>query len=174
MGQVRVKIVQNEKSEECSVDCRDPVCRRRFRFLETRHKVSPIGYPGEKIYVPWVPRIAHRSLTPGHPAGRLPPHRGSPDKKIYVYVPSSFLITYGEPARTNNSTASSRTFTPSVRRKSGFITKDFLLPPRMRWKSSDVGSGGRNGILRLAGPEASRLSNENLQSQRKSTCGCPP
>ena len=34
------------------------------------------GYPDKKIYVPWVPKIAHKSLTPGHPAGRPPPpHR---------------------------------------------------------------------------------------------------
>ena len=35
----------------------------------------PVGYPDQKIYVPWVPKIAHTSLTPGHPTGRLPPHR---------------------------------------------------------------------------------------------------
>ena len=29
----------------------------------------------KKIYVPWVPKIAHKSLTPGHPTGRLPSHR---------------------------------------------------------------------------------------------------
>ena len=31
-----------------------------------------VGYPREKIYVPWVPRIAHKSLTPGHLPGGVP------------------------------------------------------------------------------------------------------
>ena len=37
--------------------------------------IFPVGCPGKKIYVPCVPRIAHKYLTPGHPAGRLPSHR---------------------------------------------------------------------------------------------------
>ena len=51
-----------------------------------------VGYPDKRIYVAWVPRIVHKTLTPGLPVGRPPGHRrGSPAKKIYVYVPFSFL-----------------------------------------------------------------------------------
>ena len=57
-----------------------------------RSPVLPVGYPDKKIYVPWVPRIAHKSLTPGLPVGRPPRSpEGSPAKKIYVYVPFPFL-----------------------------------------------------------------------------------
>ena len=57
-----------------------------------RSPAFPVRYPDKEIYVPWVPKIAHKSLTPGHPTGRLPPPTGrSPAKKIYVYVPFSFL-----------------------------------------------------------------------------------
>ena len=35
-----------------------------------RSPVLPVGYPDRKIYVPWVPRIAHKTLTPGLPVGR--------------------------------------------------------------------------------------------------------
>ena len=54
----------------------------------------PGQVPGEKRYVPWVPRLAHKVLIPCHPAGRLPPHqRGSrPAKNMCVYV-LSFLRT---------------------------------------------------------------------------------
>ena len=50
--------------------------------------VFPVGYPDKKIYVPWVPKIAQKSLTPRHPTGRLPPPPpdGHRPKKIYVYV----------------------------------------------------------------------------------------
>ena len=50
---------------------------------------------GQKIYVPWVLRIAHKSLTSGHPTRRLPPTGRSPAKKIYIYVPFPFLIFGG-------------------------------------------------------------------------------
>ena len=40
--------------------------------------VLPVGYPDKKIYVPWVPRIAHKTLTPGLPVGRPPGHRRGP------------------------------------------------------------------------------------------------
>ena len=39
------------------------------------HRFFLARCPGTENYVPWVPRIAHKSLTPGHPAGRLPPHQ---------------------------------------------------------------------------------------------------
>ena len=36
----------------------------------------PGQVPGQKDYcVPWVQMIAHKSLTPGHPTGRPPPHQ---------------------------------------------------------------------------------------------------
>ena len=32
--------------------------------------------------------LAHKTLTPGHPAGKTPPSlEGSPAEKTYVYVP---------------------------------------------------------------------------------------
>ena len=62
--------------------------------------VTPVTGPsgrvsGQKdLYVPWVPRIVHETLTPGLPVGRPPRSpEGSPAKKIYVYVPFSFLTT---------------------------------------------------------------------------------
>ena len=59
----------------------------------------PAGYPDENVYVPWVPRTAHKLLTPGHrsgdpwPPGREtpPPPGQSPEKFVYVYVPFPFL-----------------------------------------------------------------------------------
>ena len=59
----------------------------------------PAGYPDENVYVPWVPHIAHKLWTPGHrsgeppphPVGRPPPPGQSPEKLVYVYVPSPFL-----------------------------------------------------------------------------------
>ena len=42
-------------------------------------EILPAGYPGENVYVPWVPHTAHKLLTPGHrsgdpghPVGRTP------------------------------------------------------------------------------------------------------
>ena len=49
--------------------------------------VFPVGYPDPRSCVPF-PKIAHKSLTHGHPTGRLPPTRLSPAKKIHLYVPS--------------------------------------------------------------------------------------
>ena len=57
--------------------------------------------PGQKIYVPWDPKIAHQSLTPGHPTGRLHPHRKVTGQQ-YLYLCSfSFpdflqVLDYGE------------------------------------------------------------------------------
>ena len=53
--------------------------------------VFPVGYPNKKMYVPWVPKIAHKSLIPGQPTGRLPPHPTVTGQKISVYVPFPFL-----------------------------------------------------------------------------------
>ena len=52
--------------------------------------VFPVGHPGKNMYVPWVLRIAHKSLTLGHPAGRLPLTGGVTSQKENVYVPFSF------------------------------------------------------------------------------------
>ena len=60
-------------------------------------------------------------------------------------------------------TAVSRALTPLVR------AKDLLLPPRMRWKSSEVGGGGRNRIvieadLLCVNFQYLNCENENLHS----------
>ena len=97
-----------------------PLCKIRGKpgFVPGFHRICPRDKPGEipganpgssqdqpdkKVHVyvpfsclnaPWVPKIAHKSLTPGHPTGRLP---RSPAKNIYVYVP--FLSWAFGPAR---------------------------------------------------------------------------
>ena len=59
----------------------------------SRSPVLQTGHPDKNIYVPWVPKIAHKHSTPGLPVGRLAGHQteGSPAKMFYVYVPFSFL-----------------------------------------------------------------------------------
>ena len=49
-----------------------------------------VGYPGKQVYVPWfgAPRIARTSLTGW---GTVPSLEGTPAKKLYVYVPCSFM-----------------------------------------------------------------------------------
>ena len=46
-------------------------CTLNF-FRSPWSPVLPVGYPDKKIYVPWVPRIVHKTLTPGLPVGRTP------------------------------------------------------------------------------------------------------
>ena len=47
---------------------------------------------GQKDFVPWVPRKAHKIFDPWPPGRETPwSPEGSPAEKIYVYVPFSFL-----------------------------------------------------------------------------------
>ena len=42
--------------------------------------------PDKKIYVPWVPRIVHKTLTPGLPVGRIPGHRRGHRPKRFMFM----------------------------------------------------------------------------------------
>ena len=68
--------------------------KRHIKLLHIKlFPVAPVtGAPGQasgqKIYVPWVPRIVHKTLTPRLLVGRPPGHRrGHRQKNIYVCVP---------------------------------------------------------------------------------------
>ena len=50
------------------------------------HWSSRFGYPDKKIYVPWVPRIVHKILTPGLPVGRPPGHRRGHRPKRFMFM----------------------------------------------------------------------------------------
>ena len=69
--------------------------REQERHIKLYHiKLCPVTsvtgppgrYPDKKIYVPWVPRIAHKSLTPGLPVGRTPwsPQGHHPKRFMFI------------------------------------------------------------------------------------------
>ena len=52
------------------------------------------GYLGKKNYVRWGPRIAHKSLTPGHLAGRLGSPKGhQPNRFMFMYLFSDSSVS---------------------------------------------------------------------------------
>ena len=46
----------------------------------------PGRVPEQKIYAPWVPRLAHTTLTFGHPTRRPPPHRRRHRPKRFMFM----------------------------------------------------------------------------------------
>ena len=48
--------------------------------------VLPVWYPDKKIHFSWVPRIAHKTLTPGLPVGRPPGHRRGHRPKRFMFM----------------------------------------------------------------------------------------
>ena len=50
------------------------------------HRSSRPGTQTKKVYVPWVPKIAHKHLTPGLPVGRLPGHRRGHRPKSFMFM----------------------------------------------------------------------------------------
>ena len=51
-----------------------------------RSLILPAGHPDEIVYVPWVPKIAHQYLTPGHPLGRPHPHRDGHRANLFMFM----------------------------------------------------------------------------------------
>ena len=66
--------------------------KRHIKLLHIKlFPVAPVTGPpgrvsGQKVYVPWVPRIAHKTLTPGLPVGRPPGHRRGHWPKRFMFM----------------------------------------------------------------------------------------
>ena len=60
------------------------------KLCTPRSSVFLVGPLDKKVYVLWIVRIAHTSWTPGHPTGRLSPHRRGHRPKRFMLMRISF------------------------------------------------------------------------------------
>ena len=149
-SEVLVFFFPRKKRQENSTDIGHIKLLHIKLFRSPRSAVLPAGYPDKKIYVPWVPRIAHKTLTPGLPVGRPPGHRrGHRPKRfmsmcLFLSWPSVLKIV----RRANSLQRAKKT--TAIAKCYGECSEELVFPRKKRQENSmDSKNYGGTKILRI-------------------------